>query len=290
MQEYFCRRYIAAFTQKCYICNPAAFYYKPAGIYARHHFLIYKTTIMKTTNKPLTPLLLAIIAVLGTAVIYLAGCAGKKETDETSRSAATGGGSPYCADVSCLTNGVTGTQPGMISFATAKELASNFLNDPGKNVIWKGGQPSKEQDARCIWFDLEKMKRFIGHIESAACNNGCPDSLKLGVRIYYAKYPGAEEMAKNPDLQNVPKEYANMHTIFMVPTYRDWRLNVNIDFDPQSISKGCKILPMDYIKNTFYLGFDPGITSTDAQNHGSLRPPPDSTGFFPETGTQLPGQ
>jgi hypothetical protein len=241
---------------------------------------------MKTTNKPLTPILLAIIAVLGTAVIYLAGCAGKKEADDKS-SAVTAGGrtSPYCADTTCLGfNSSTQRPPGIISFKTAQMLANNYVSDEGKGFVWEGGvERTKEQDSRSIWFNLEQIKRFIGYIESAACRSGCADSLRLGLRIYFAKYPGAEDMQRIPDLVDVPREYASHHTVFMVPTYRDWNKKADIDFDPQSIAQGCKIRPLDPVKGLAWLGFAPAITGTDIQNHGSIKPPPLDTGIFPDT-------
>lgn len=100
-------------------------------------------------------------------------------------------------------------------------------------------------DANSIWFSLETLKSFIWNIENAACQKGCYNStnnLNLGVRIYYARYPDDDSMNNNQDLLVLPhstpnsavnNSFAEHHTIFMVPTFRDANNpNTQWDFDP----------------------------------------------------------
>ncbi|MBL7727322.1 MAG: hypothetical protein JNM68_06550, partial [Dinghuibacter sp.] len=99
----------------------------------------------------------------------------------------------YCADSACF--GYTPSfLTGKIDFATAKKMADLYAGDKGKFYIMNGDQYTGEQDARSIWFDLEKLKRFIGFIESAMCKAGCVGERYLGIRFYYAKYPSKDDM------------------------------------------------------------------------------------------------
>lgn len=92
-------------------------------------------------------------------------------------------------------------------------------------------------DARSAWFSLETIKAFVYLIEKATCDSGCSD-LNLGVRIYYAKYPtNNQDSLKLFDMAKLPESnYAEHHTIFMVPTYQDKNSpDINWDFDPWHI-------------------------------------------------------
>jgi hypothetical protein len=251
------------------------------GSFVPIHLNLIKTIMKKTIT--LTINLYWLLPLLLVSVLYFS-CrsGGKKETAQQAYVNPKLGANSYC-NPSRLPPG-TAQSPGFISVETAKLLSQNYSRDMGKNMVWeKGTDRSEEQDALCIWFDLLKMKRFITYVESSACGAGCGDSLKLGIRFYYAKYPDKNTMEKTPDLLGVPLEYANHHTLFMVPTYRDYAKNKNVDFDPQSFKKGC-IINQPFItgKGIVYLGFDSTNNTTDIQNHGSMRPPPPNTGIFPE--------
>jgi hypothetical protein len=238
---------------------------------------------MNTTKKKVIPFLLSIIALLVCSLIYTA-CNNSKRTEDGGADTAAKRAAlinPICRCLACL--GYNGTRPkGMISFAMAQKMSLAYSKDFGKGFMWNGDIKTNEQDARSIWFDLQKMKQFIGYIEATACNSGCADSLQLGIRIYYAKYPDKKTLESDDQFAGVPSDYANHHTVFMVPTYRKSKDNGNTDFDPQGV-KGCQPATFDPVKGLVFLGFDAG-TGPDGQNHGSLRPPPDNTGLFPETG------
>lgn len=137
-----------------------------------------------------------------------------------------------------------------LTTSTALMISSNYktMNQPLLAL-----QHGTVQDANSIWFSLETLKNFIWNIEDAACQNGCnTNSLNLGIRIYYARYPDDDSMNSIPDLQPlphntqtnaVPDSYAGHHTIFMVPTFQDATdLRIQWDFDPWHWNKspgGC---------------------------------------------------
>jgi hypothetical protein len=116
-----------------------------------------------------------------------------------------------------------------ISALVAKQLSDDYqkLNQP--RLAINGSIP----DAKSMWLSLETMKAYIWKIEQAACNNGCPANMNLGVRIYFGRYPTASIMAGTPDLKDLPETYEEHHTAFLVPTYQD-RFNPSVqwDFDP----------------------------------------------------------
>jgi hypothetical protein len=133
-------------------------------------------------------------------------------------------------------------------------------------------------DSRAIWFSLERLKGFITVIERATCGKKC-DSLRLGIRMYYARYP-------NPlnynDLKTVPDDFENRHTIFMVPTYDS--AYHHVDFDPRYF-KNNSCWPASLINvldaapkakapdSLAMFGFTPTIDQ-QSMNHGDLIPPP----------------
>lgn len=87
------------------------------------------------------------------------------------------------------------------------------------------------EDAKSIWFSLDRLQNFISGIEKSSATLNI-QSKDLGVRLYYGVYKN------NP-------EYAGLHTIFIVPTYN------GVDFDPIiSASKKKVITLVDLSKNT----------------------------------------
>lgn len=145
-----------------------------------------------------------------------------------------------------------GERYGMISFATAKMLADNYGAGDGKKYIYEGATNTGQLDARNIWFDLEILKNFIAFVEKNTCQAKCDTSQHLGVRIYYGKYPDSTKLDQYPDLVDVPAEYGNHHTVFMMPTYYDAVKNKHYDFDPMKIGTDCKLSPFDNSTNSLY--------------------------------------
>jgi hypothetical protein len=190
-----------------------------------------------------------------------------------------------------------------ISPYLAKSMFTDYknLNQPLLQI--DDGSP----DANRIWFSLEALKSFIWQVEQEVCKHRCTTPLKMGVRIYYARYP---QTMQHVDLTGLPSNYAKHHTLFMVPTYQDaTNENIQWDFDPWYWGRSnCTPTPLaELIRNgvypapsstgisrssiffpngapNYYRNADGTISQWTAMNHGGMTPPPppsntDGTGF-----------
>jgi hypothetical protein len=165
---------------------------------------------------------------------------------------------------------------GLIDLPTAFQMADRYKATAGT-------------DARNIWFSMGTLKRFLWLIEKKSCqNNICIDKSKLGIRIYYGRYPSSFPI-NNVNFANMEPGYADKHTLFMMPTYN--KNGINTDFNPNSFNtfKGCNN-PLPITSTMPTAGVDWLILSPNAkqytnnslgnnpsdviQNHGDLMPPP----------------
>lgn len=152
------------------------------------------------------------------------------------------------------------------------------------------------EDANRLWFSLESLKNFIWQIEKEMCNKPCAreNELRLGVRVYYARYPSDMHI---DGLRGLPKDYAEHHTLFMVPTYED-QTGTQVDFDPWNWGNECTPTPLHKVfsmglflkKNSCFFSIAEPQYYKDkcgdaqpwmlrgqpfgAMNHGNLEPPP----------------
>lgn len=170
----------------------------------------------------------------------------------------------------------------MVDGYKSNQLESINLHTPPFNSMEVG-------DAHAIWFDIETLKKFIYHLEmNAKSNNKGIKSEHLGLRIYYASYPGEDEWTRYPDLSNVTQTYGKRHTLVMIPTIRVG--DNDMDFnpkDPATYTNGLRglenygagssnLIPaLSFSKS---LPPAPGSPATAGQNHGSLFPPEDQSG------------
>lgn len=177
---------------------------------------------------------------------------------------------PLCTDYSLIES------RGIINAGIARQMSENYKLDSGKKYVWNGNYCTNEADATSIWFDMEKIKKFIWEIEAKKCRDNCNDL--LGIRIYYGRYPKTTDMDMG-DLAGLSPGYANHHSLFMVPTYFDSNIRRHIDYDPYNGCRG----PFDFspAAKPGLMLFAPG---GDVQNHGSLMPPPAGAGAFPTNG------
>ncbi|HOZ52698.1 MAG TPA: hypothetical protein PLU17_12615 [Chitinophagaceae bacterium] len=157
-----------------------------------------------------------------------------------------------------------------ISDATARDLADRYKNEcqPAlSNIINQEGVV----DARCIQFSLASLKKYIWELETKVC--GCDTFRDLGIRFYYGKYPDLRKSraGQYPDLAGLDPNYSSLHTIFLVPTYKD-ATGVNRDFEPLDITN-CKVGDARQPSSVVSI-----------MNHGNLSPPP-----FPEVNKSLSG-
>jgi hypothetical protein len=149
------------------------------------------------------------------------------------------------------------------------------------------------EDANSIWFSLESLKNFIWKIEQASCGRNCANNLKLGIRIYYGRYPTTMQ----PLFPSLGEDFAQHHTLFMVPTFQDFsNPQVHWDFDPWHWgNNNCRPTTMsEYFahghrpfgsekslifsidENQYFRAADGTLSS--ALNHGGLIPPFNATG------------
>lgn len=163
---------------------------------------------------------------------------------------------------------------GSISIDDAKYMAGNYREDYGKNRIWSGETRGDEtqEDARCAWFPLETLKRYIWNIENSNCKKNCKDS--LGLRIYYAKYPTIGDAAFWSGTMESQKQFASYHTVFMVPTY--FTGSYHQDFNPFSTECHQQLSEVPGSGKAIPALLPVG----DEQNHGSLIPPNAPEGAF----------
>ncbi|KAA0126626.1 hypothetical protein FY557_16440 [Chryseobacterium sp. SN22] len=157
--------------------------------------------------------------------------------------------------------------PNTMTCAFIKTLVDNYR----KNQLMSVKNSMGIDDAHAIHFDLATLKKFISDIEVEAQNSHPAATAEdLGIRFYYAAYPKTADwdiMADTP----IGQEYAERHTLVMVPTVK--RADENgeslcYDFSPiGSGSNSGEILAM--AKGT---GLQGDIIS---QNHGALSPPSD---------------
>ncbi|MGO4707518.1 hypothetical protein AB4Y90_00095 [Chryseobacterium sp. 2TAF14] len=132
------------------------------------------------------------------------------------------------------------------------QLIQNLVDNYRTNQLEVINENLNMEDAHSIWFDLPTLKTFISEIETQAqlIDQTVKDS-DLGIRFYYAAYPEVPEMS-------VPANYANRHTLVMVPTKK--KDNLDYDFNPLEDTNGA-------------LAITGLITDALAMNHGTLVPP-----------------
>lgn len=122
-------------------------------------------------------------------------------------------------------------QPGVMSNTLIQTLIDNYRQNHLNAINTALGI----DDAHSIWFDLPKLKNFIAKIEEEAAKANPDTSAEdLGIRFYYASYPKTENwdiMASDP----VPQEYAEKHTLVLIPTVKKTSENgvaYDSDFNP----------------------------------------------------------
>ncbi|WP_126653439.1 hypothetical protein [Chryseobacterium aureum] len=110
----------------------------------------------------------------------------------------------------------TPLEPGMMSNSLIQALIDNYR----QNHLTAINTALGIQDAQSIWFDLPKLKNFIAKIEEEAAKvNPDTPAEDLGIRFYYATYPKQENWSIM-DSHPVPQEYAEKHTLVLIPTIK----------------------------------------------------------------------
>jgi len=140
-------------------------------------------------------------------------------------------------------------------------------------------QPANQGDSRSIWFSINKLQAFFTQVQNLTNTNFNNPGWELGIRFYFAQYPGTNDPCWGKTLPTHCQQYAGMHTLIMVPTYNvntanpDYVLTDNIDFDP-NFNDG-NGMPLNW--SSIYSGKNAPVMLT-MMNEGGLMPPP-----WPET-------
>lgn len=204
------------------------------------------------------------------------------------------------------------TVDGLIGGDLAVVMSQAFRDDEKKSMMGKVGADKKPlEDTRSVLFNLETIKSFIREIENAIPAKVRP---KLGLRIYFAKYPELTQVRRYPALNDLDSSVvSNRVTIFMVPAYRKDSTSNYIDFNFNYLGDN-KHQPTPYYKLLRDSGIQlkPGVLggfnkrmdmyyATDhmptsaldvsmaargteeagSLNHGGMAPPPAKSGTFP---------
>lgn len=139
----------------------------------------------------------------------------------------------------CDANGI-----GLISRATSDSLSLNYKTSiTGLTNFGEGSS-----DSRSVWLSYEEMARYMcilkQEYEARPEFNGDIDLRKLGIRIYFGRYPTQKELSENEELSGIAIQneeantviralnqrtsddldlpeikYGEKHCVFFVPTY-----------------------------------------------------------------------
>jgi hypothetical protein len=183
--------------------------------------------------------------------------------------------------------------------ANHAQLDYNLLQTMALNYQYTNGAAASPNRTRSIWLSLDELKNFIYQIESKTC--GC--DAKLGVRIYYGAYPDDNRwknvfqndltglrnsvMTKHhgSPTSTANNPYANINTLFMVPTI--YTGGKNVDFEPKNFAGKCDakgdpfsltnifgVVQKDSSNTFTNNAYGTPITALVAKNHGDACPPP----------------
>ncbi|SDF52057.1 hypothetical protein [Chitinophaga filiformis] len=161
----------------------------------------------------------------------------------------------------------------------------------------KGPQANLFADSRYITFPLDTIKKFICKVESMlgreAHLNSVNQPIKscdLGIKFYYAAYPG---IAAEADIEHTKK---GRHTLIMVPTYWDTALKNYVEFFPGFLQANKHPMTIEQVLDVYTnpqktkqlltlqkrmpVGMGPEMVSLESEkevgkNQGNLCPPPD---------------
>lgn len=154
----------------------------------------------------------------------------------------------------------------LISEADASLLANNYnesVNKINRNNNFRTLNLSEwKDDSRSVWFDYNELQGYLEYIKNQFSANQDPYKGKLGVRIYFGRYPNELTQNASPGLRTQVDIYKNKHCLFFVPTTNQKGSSENYD---AIIKKDTPEKGGFYISNILSIGSE--------KNHGNLVPP-----------------
>lgn len=192
-----------------------------------------------------------------------------------------------------VVEGFQETKPSTMSSILVKTMINQYKNN--QYAVINADRKLKTQknrnfmgdDARSIGFNVDTIKKFIHDIEKNVSVNNI--DTKLGLRMYYAAYPDESEFLKFREIagltkDSITKKYATRHTLIIIPTIYNKKLDRYVDFNPLdkstyngfSSKKG-----QNNAQNQKSMSLMSSEDNIMGKNHGSLIPPvtADEEGF-----------
>ncbi len=86
-------------------------------------------------------------------------------------------------------------------------------------------------DTQSVWLDLEKLKKFIYHLEIKAQKSNITSD-KLGIRLHFMTYPNDSIWNNYEDLRDfdLEKKYRNRMSLILIPTNKIDGKDVDFNF------------------------------------------------------------
>ena len=166
--------------------------------------------------------------------------------------------------------------PATMSSAVIKNMISNYRNKQLDIINTTLGI----NDAQSVWFNMEVIKNFVSSVENESRKVNPNISEKdLGIRFYYAAYP--EERDWDENFRSVRKDYAERHTLIMIPTLNkkgDHGELMGYDFNPldrSTYSLDRKNKEHSEMKMIAVSSSNSESSNVMGQNHGQIIPPND---------------
>lgn len=169
---------------------------------------------------------------------------------------------------------------GLISKETSFFLANNYKESIANSDYNK----PNDLDSRSVWFSYDEMKKYMCVLENEykSTHNEDPNLSKLGIRIYFGRYPNlkAESLSRldhdsdiiTTDLRSLiperhdDKNLSYKHCVFLVPTHEAKGVSgdrINKDFMTERLVTNPKATSGILLIN---------------KNHGGLAPPENTEG------------
>ncbi|MNK47550.1 hypothetical protein D3C87_663620 [compost metagenome] len=182
--------------------------------------------------------------------------------------------------IDLLNRGEGRVKPNTMDPAIIQQMVDNYRN----NHLEAINRIMEIKDAHSVSFGLKTLKKFIGDIEFYAkkVDPRIADGA-LGIRFYYAAYPKANEWGGFENEKEIGKDYAQRHTLIMIPTLKKKASNgayLDYDFNPLDrstfpIKERSKEQPVTLMAMSSDSS-DGQSREVMAQNHGQTIPPADS--------------
>jgi len=182
--------------------------------------------------------------------------------------------------INLLSNSERRGKPNTMDPEIIQQMVDNYRN----NHLEAINRVMNIKDAHSVSFGLKTLKKFIGDIEfyTKKVDPRIADGA-LGIRFYYAAYPKENEWSGFESEKEIGKEYAQRHTLIMIPTLKKKAGNgayLDYDFNPLDrntfpIKERSKEEPVTLMAMSSDTS-DGQTREVMAQNHGQTIPPADS--------------